>query len=35
VQDTYSSIIQGDPSDIPTMLEELNAAAAEAMAEME
>lgn len=33
VQDTYSAIIQGDPGDIPDLLEELNATAAEALAE--
>ena len=33
VGDTYSAIIQGDPGDIPALLEGLNADAAEAVAE--
>jgi multiple sugar transport system substrate-binding protein/sn-glycerol 3-phosphate transport system substrate-binding protein len=33
VQDTFAAIIQGDPGDIPGLLEELNATAADALAE--
>jgi multiple sugar transport system substrate-binding protein len=35
LQDTYANIIQGTPDQIPTLLEELNTAAAEVVAEME
>ncbi|TFH34378.1 MAG: extracellular solute-binding protein [Anaerolineales bacterium] len=33
VQDTFAAILQGDPADIPALLADLNAAAAEAMEE--
>jgi len=35
VQDTYAAILQGTPDQIPTLLSDLNEAAAEAMAEMQ
>jgi hypothetical protein len=33
VQDTFAAVLQSDPDQIPTLLEELNAAAAEAVEE--